>query len=169
MTSSSICACFCWCIYLQYAMRFIGIIMSKPITIWPGQLSFVLWYVECTTKSSDARIIIYRSASSTYVFCGLYVRTRIPITWCIISMILFACGFNWESCLVLIRYSLFYQAIFKLVNKKLSFLVICDLYWPRILDQPFFFKPSFRFLSFSCCGICHFKLPGEGVYFCKCF
>ena len=122
MTSSSICACFCWCIYLQYAMRFIGIIMSKPVTILPGQLSLVLWYVECTTKSSDARIFNYGIASTKYVFCRLYVRTRFPITWCIISMILFACGFNWESGLVLIRYALFYQASFKLVNKKLSYL-----------------------------------------------
>ena len=78
--------------------------MSRQKTILPGILFLVLFHVDCTAKASAARIPIHRSASSTYVSCRLYVRTRFPINLCTLSMIDFTCGFPGEYGLVLIPY-----------------------------------------------------------------
>ena len=107
MTYLSICAYLRWRIYLQSATWFIGRVISQPKTSWPGLLTLVVWYLEHTAKTSAARITIHGSASSTYVYCILYVPTRFPSTWCIISMIAFACRLSGESGLVLIPYYYF--------------------------------------------------------------
>ena len=104
MNYLSNCACLCWCIYLQSSTWFIGSIVSRPKISWPGLLSLVVWYVDRIAKADSDRITINGTASSMYVYCKLYVRTRFPITWCIIYMILFACGFHGEAGLVLIPY-----------------------------------------------------------------
>ena len=91
--------------YIQSAMWFIGRIMSRPKTSWPEILPLDVWYVERTAKASAARIPDHGWGSSTYVFCRLYVRTRFPSTWCIISAIAFACRVPGDTGLVLIPYS----------------------------------------------------------------
>ena len=65
----------------------------------------VLWYTDCTVKAAAARIPIHSSASSIYVSCVLYERTRLPSTQCILSMIEFDYGLPGESGLLLIPYS----------------------------------------------------------------
>ena len=83
-----------------------------PKTNWPWLFCLVWRYILCTTKSNAARMPIYGSASSTYVSCRLYVRTRFPNTWCILYMVSFACGFPRESGLILITYSCSVKLIF---------------------------------------------------------
>ena len=100
-----ICVCLRWRMYLESAMWLMGSIMYQPNIIWPGILSFVLWYVDRTKKADASRIPIHGSASYIYVSCRLYVRTRFSSTWFIFSMIAFACGFRGEAVLVLILYS----------------------------------------------------------------
>ena len=83
---------------------FIGRIMSRPKNNWPGFFSLVRWYIDRTVKASVLRIPIQGSESSKYVSCRLYVHKMFPNTWCIISMVAFACEFPGESGLVLIPY-----------------------------------------------------------------
>ena len=54
--------------------------MYLPKTSWPGIFSFVLWYVDRTSKDSAARIPIHGSASSTYVFVDYEVHSTIIFT-----------------------------------------------------------------------------------------
>ena len=90
--------------YLKYAMWFIGSIMYRPKTSRPGLLPLALWYVGRTTKAVATRISIHGSELSTYVSCRLYVITKLPSTWCILSMVEFTCGLPGEAGLVLILY-----------------------------------------------------------------
>ena len=85
-------------------MWFIGRIISRPKTCWPRNFPLVRWYVHRTMKASAARITMHGLASSTDVSCRLYVCTRFPSTWCILSMVEFECGLPEESRLVLIAY-----------------------------------------------------------------
>ena len=78
--------------------------MSRPKTSWPGILPLVLWCMDRTAKAAPPTITTHGSASSTYTFCRLYVRTRFPINLCIISMMVPTCGFLGEYGLVLIPY-----------------------------------------------------------------
>ena len=78
--------------------------MSLPKNNWPGIFCLVRWYILRTAKNSATKIYIHGSVSSTYVSCRAYVRTRLISTWCIISMVAFACGFPGESGFVLIQY-----------------------------------------------------------------
>ena len=94
-----------WRVYLQSSMLFIGRIISRTKNIRPGILSLVLWYVDFTAKAADTSIPIHGSAPSTSSPCRLYVRTRFPSTWCILSMISFFCLFLGGDFLVLISYS----------------------------------------------------------------
>ena len=84
-------------------------VSTKDYLDW--NFSLVLWYVDCTTNATAARIPIHRSESSTYIYCRLYVHTRLPSNWCILYIIAFACGFPEKSGLVLITYS-FYIKLF---------------------------------------------------------
>ena len=43
---------------------------------------------------------------------------------------------SWKISLSLNTIFIFYQAMFKLVTKELSSVLIHDLYWPCILDHP---------------------------------
>ena len=80
-------------------------IVSWPKDICPGLFTLVLWYVACITKANSTRITIFWSESSTYVSCRLYVRTRFPNTWCILSPIVSVWVFSGGVGLVLIPYS----------------------------------------------------------------
>ena len=80
--------------------------MLCPNTSWPRLLPLVLWYVERTAKSADARIPIHGSASFTYVSCRLYFCARFLNTLCILYLVAFVCGLPGGSGLVLITYSL---------------------------------------------------------------
>ena len=100
-----ICTCLRWHMCLQSAKCLIGRIMSLPKTSWPGLLFLILWYVNCTVEAAVAGITIHESDSSTYVTCRLYARTKIPYTWWILYMIVFACGFPVEAIFDFILYS----------------------------------------------------------------
>ena len=78
-------------------------VYTKNYMAW--NLPLVMCYVNHTTKVAAARITIHGSASSTYISCRLYMRTRFPSSWCIISMIVLDCGLPRETGLVLIKYS----------------------------------------------------------------
>ena len=93
----SICIFLRWCIYLQFSILFIGRIMFWPKTNFPGLFFLVRWYVYCTSKAAAARITIQGSASPSYVSSRLYVHTTLPHNWCILSMVVFACGFLGEA------------------------------------------------------------------------
>ena len=105
MTSSSIWIFLRWRMCLQHSTLFIGRIMSRPKTIWPGFLPLVLWYIDRTAKAASDRIHIHGSESSEYFPCRLYVCTRFPNTLYIISMIAFTCRFPGESVFILILHS----------------------------------------------------------------
>ena len=111
MTSLYICSCLRYLIYLQVDTWFMGSIISWPKTRWPVLLPFFMCWVERTVKSAATRIPIHGSVSYTYVSCRSYVITWFPNTWCILSMVSFACVFSGEGGLVLIQYS-FYTKIF---------------------------------------------------------
>ena len=88
--------------------------MSLPKTNRPGILSFFLWFVDSNVEAAAARITIRGYASFTYVSCRLYVRTRLPNTWFILSMVTFFCVFPGEAGLVLIPYSFFIKLFLNL-------------------------------------------------------
>ena len=100
-----ICICFRWSIYFQFAILSIIRIASCPKANCPRIFYLFQWYVLCNPKAAATRMPIYGSASSKYVSCRLYVRTRLTSTWCIISMVAFSCEFPGESGFVLIPYS----------------------------------------------------------------
>ena len=164
MTSFSICFYLRWCMYLQFALWFIRRIMYRTNTNRPGHFPLVRWYIERITKWYSAKIPIHGSASSTYGSCSLYVCTRFPATWCILSIVAFACGFPEEYDLVLIIYS-FSIKVFKLVVKELSSLVIRNFHWPWISDHP----RSINCHQFIITVLHDIKPPGYGVYHCKGF
>ena len=60
---------------------------------------------------------IHGSTSSTYISCILYVRTRFPITWCILYVVAFSRGLPGKSGLVLIPY---YCSVKILLNSWLN-------------------------------------------------
>ena len=91
--------------YPQSTTLLMDVIMSLTKTNWPRISYFVRWYVDSTAKATAKRIPINRFASSKYVSCRLYVRTRLPNTLCSLSMVAFACGFPGEGGLFLIPYS----------------------------------------------------------------
>ena len=99
-----ICVCLFLHMYLPLSMWFIWRIMSWPQNNWLRLSPLIQWYVERTTKAAAASIPIHGSVLSTYVLCRLYVNTRFPNTWCIISMVAFACGSPEEYGLVLTTY-----------------------------------------------------------------
>ena len=99
--------------FFQFSTLLIGSIMFQPKTNWPRMFCLVRWYVLRTVKDDDARISIHGSASSTYVYCRLCVRTILRSTWCILYMIVFACRSPMEAGLVLISIYLFYQDTLK--------------------------------------------------------
>ena len=86
-------------------MWFIGRIIYQPSTSWPILLPIVRWYVERTEKAAAASNPIHGSASSTYGSFMLYFHARFPSDLCILSVVVFACGFPEESGLFLIPYS----------------------------------------------------------------
>ena len=59
---------------------------------------------------------------------------------------------------------LLYQDIFKLVTEELSSLVIRDLYWPCISDQPRSFYQVCNYNCFLVVILHYFKLPGYWIY-----
>ena len=61
-----------------------------------------------------ARIPIHGSTSYKFVSCRLYVLTRLPNTYCVLSMIASACGLPGEAGLVLIPYSYSIKIFLKL-------------------------------------------------------
>ena len=89
----------------QYDIWFICRIVSWPNTSWVIIIPLVWWYMDNTTKSAAARILINGMESSTYSSCRLYVRTRFHNTWCILSIFRFVCGLPEEDSLVLFLYS----------------------------------------------------------------
>ena len=99
------CICVRWRMYPQLDIWSIGRIMSRPKTNRPRLLCLVQWYVICSEIYATTRMPIHGSASFTYIFCRLYVRTLLPRTWYILSIVAFACGFPGEADYVLIIYS----------------------------------------------------------------
>ena len=64
---------------------------------------------------------------------------------------------------------IFYCSILKLVTKELSSLVIHDLYWPWIPDQPRSFYQLRDHHQFIVAVLRNSKPPGDGVYHCNGF
>ena len=99
--------------YLQSTIVLIGIIVSRPNKNWPKILSLIIWFVYHTAKAYSARIPIHGSAPSMYVSHIFYVCVRRSITWCILYVITFACGFSGEFGLYFIPYSSSLKLFFK--------------------------------------------------------
>ena len=121
------CYCSCWRIYLQLSTLDIGRIISCPKTSCPGLLPLTLWYMEHTMKAYADSIPIHGSASSTYVSCILYIRTRFTITWWILYGIAFLWGFPGEYGLVLIANSTFIKLFLNL--RPINYPPFLLLYW----------------------------------------
>ena len=90
---------FCWHMYFQLSIWLILSIMSSPET---NCLVLVWWYVLCTAKSAAARMPIYWSEYSTYVYFRLCILTKSPSTWCSIYIVTLTCRSPREAGLVLI-------------------------------------------------------------------
>ena len=169
VTSLFISVCLRWRMYLRSAPWLVRSIMYQPKTIWYVSFPFFLWYIDCTANYYASRIPIHRSASSTYVSYRLYVCTRLPITWCIISMLVLACGLPWEAGLVLIPYSSSIKLFNSFLNEEFSPSVKRDFYWPWIPEQPRSFYQVCDSHRFLVALLRHFKSPSYGVYHCNGF
>ena len=107
----SICAFLRWHIFLQLSIWSIGRIMSRTITNWPGIFRLFRWYIDRTAKATAANIHIKGSASYIHVSCRLYVGTRFPNNWFIISLVVFACELPGDYGWVLIPYSCYIKKL----------------------------------------------------------
>ena len=141
--------------------------ISNPLNDWLGvscisqkligpECFLVQWYVLCTTKAVSARIPIHVSASSKYVSWRLYVRTWFPITWFILSMVVFVCVLPEGAGFFLIPYSCYNK---KLLNS-----------WPSlamVMDQPHSFYKVRNRHCFLVVIFYFLKPPSYGVYHCN--
>ena len=168
INSFSVCSCFRWHVYLQLDIGLIGSIISFPNSIWPGIFCLFWCYVLHIKKSASARMPIHSSASSTYFSCRLYLRTRFPNNLCILSMVLFACGFPGETDLVLISYSCYIKILLNSwpsIYPPWSYAISAGHGYrtSHIVSTKFLIVIAFLLLYF------YFEPPGYGVYHCNIF
>ena len=88
--------------------------MSSPKTNWTEMLTLVRWYILCTTREAAARMPVHGSASSTYIYCRLYVSYVHDSLVLDVFVVAFSYGFPMESGLLLIPYTFSIKIILNL-------------------------------------------------------
>jgi len=76
-------------------------IESRPNTNCAGECCVVVCTVSHMANMVEARMPAQGSPSSKTVFCTLKVRMMLPIVWCTLSSMAFACGLRAVMCPIL--------------------------------------------------------------------
>ena len=116
--------CLFWYVFVSYDVcisnflyDWLGVSCIAPKLIGPECFVYSGGTYFVPAKAVAARMPIHGSASSTYVSCRLYERTRFPSNWCIISMVAFASGLPEGAGFFLTPYYCFIKI---LLNSRLS-------------------------------------------------